>query len=84
MLTLPDNFKYEDYSQFIVSISSKNTLNDMYNWGRNCRIIYQDHLTESFLEDFKSYNFSQEQSNMFFEGYFYGIERIVKKGDLNE
>jgi hypothetical protein len=50
----------------------------MYNWGRNCRIIYQNQLTKSFFKDFNFDWFSQEQKDMFFEGYYYGIEEIVK------
>jgi len=58
----------------IRSISSVDT--DYYLWGRNCKILkYSEIETRKIIESYET-NHSQEDIDLFWEGYHYGLEAI--------
>ena len=54
-------------------ISSKNT--DFYQWGKNCAILkFSPKRAERIISDYSNELVPIEKQDMFFEGYYYGLE----------
>ena len=61
----------------VKSISSKNT--DYYQWGKNCAILK---ISPKIAEEIVNHSDTNklvpiEDQDMFFEGYYYGLEKHV-------
>ena len=75
MIKLPEDISYEQRVQFVVSIDSANP--DYYQLGVNTRLVYVDdkEAAQKVFED--SGADDVRAADLFWEGYLYGIERIV-------
>lgn len=77
MERLPEGFKTENYKDKIVPIKGFSN-ESMYDWGRNCRIMYKDDKTVPNQLMGNIDCIDSDKFDSFWEGYYYGIEQVIK------